>query len=159
MGPSDFFWWVGAGALIVAELLTGTFYLLMIALGFIAGAIAHLAGASAAAQYAWAALIALVAVIALRRSRWGQRRQRRDATSNPDVNLDVGAVLEVTTWHERRARVPYRGAQWDVELAPDAHEDARVYEVAAVRGSCLILADKRPPASSRAHHPLSTTKE
>jgi membrane protein implicated in regulation of membrane protease activity len=147
MSPSDFFWWVGAGGLIVAELLSGTFYLLMIALGFIAGAIAHLAGASAAVQFMSAALVALAAVLALRRSRFGRRRLRRDASANPDVNPDIGATLEVEAWHNDRARVRYRGADWDVELAPNERADARVYEISSVHGSRLIVVAKKPAGS------------
>lgn len=37
MMSGHLFWWIGVGVLVVAELLTGTFYLLMIALGFLAG--------------------------------------------------------------------------------------------------------------------------
>ena len=33
-------WWVAAGIVVAAELATGTFYLLMIALGLAAGAVA-----------------------------------------------------------------------------------------------------------------------
>jgi membrane protein implicated in regulation of membrane protease activity len=158
MAAHEFLWWIGAGALIVAELLTGTFYLLMIALGFIAGAIAKLGGASLAAQCVSAALVALAAVILLRRSRFGRRRQRRDASSNPDVVLDLGAPVEVTAWRDGHARVPYRGAEWDVELAPGEREDARFYEIAAVRDNRLVLVEKGR-ASTRSHHSVSTTKE
>lgn len=158
MAAHDFLWWIGAGALIVAELLTGTFYLLMIALGFIAGALVKLGGASLAAQCVGAALVALAAVVLLRRSRFGHRRQRRDASSNPDVVLDLGAPVEVTAWRDGHARVPYRGAEWDVELAPGEREDARFYEIASVRDNRLILVEKGR-ASRRSHHPVSTTKE
>lgn len=154
MAPNDFLWWIGAGALIVAELLTGTFYLLMVALGFLAGALVKLNGGSLAAQCVWAALVALVAIVLLRRSRFG-RRQRRDASANPDVLLDVGAPVEVSVWHERRARVPYRGAEWDVELAPGEREDAGAYEIAAVRANRLVLVERRQAS----RHSVSTTKE
>ena len=40
-------WWVLAGVLVIAELLTGTFYLLMLALGSVAAAGAAHAGAGA----------------------------------------------------------------------------------------------------------------
>ncbi|GLU31704.1 NfeD family protein [Trinickia caryophylli] len=158
MSPNEYLWWIGAGLLIVAELLTGTFYLLMVALGFVAGALARLAGADAGLQFVCAALVALAAVIMLRRSKPGRRRQRRDAASNPDVNPDIGAIVEVPVWQGGYARVPYRGAQWDVELAPGERADARVYEIAAVRGSCLVVVEKRPPPG-KPHHPLTTTKE
>ena len=158
MTPNDFLWWIGAGALIVAELLTGTFYLLMIALGFIAGALAKWGGASLAVQYLSAALVALAAVVLLRRSRFGRRRERRDASTNPDVVLDVGTTLEVVGWRDRSARVPYRGSQWDAELAPGEREDARFYEIAAVRANRLVLVEKGH-AAKRTHHSVSTTKE
>ncbi|CAB3655390.1 NfeD family protein [Trinickia soli] len=158
MTPNDFLWWIGAGALIVAELLTGTFYLLMIALGLIAGALAKLSGASLAVQYLCAALVALAAVVLLRRSKFGRRRERRDASTNPDVILDVGAPVEVLTWRDGCARVPYRGAEWDVELAPGERDDARFYEIAAVRANRLVLVEKGH-ASKRTHHSVSTTKE
>ncbi|AOK29430.1 NfeD family protein [Burkholderia singularis] len=136
-------WWIGVGVFAVAELLTGTFYLLMIALGFLAGAIAHLAGAPVQWQIAAAAFVALAAVFALRRSGLG-RRQRRDASANPDVNIDIGATLVVEQWRDRRARVQYRGAQWDVVLADGERDDAHRYEVRAVRGNCLVVAAKAP---------------
>ena len=158
MTPNDFLWWIGAGALVIAELLTGTFYLLMVALGFIVGAIAKLLGASLAVQYLCAALVALAAVVLLRRSHFGRRRERRDASTNPDVVLDIGAPVEVLAWRDGHARVPYRGAEWDVELAPGEPEDARFYEVSAVRGNRLVLIEKGR-ASKRSHHSISTTKE
>jgi len=158
MTPNDFLWWIGAGALVIAELLTGTFYLLMVALGFIAGAVAKILGASLAVQYLCAALVALAAVVLLRRSRFGRRRERRDASTNPDVVLDVGAPVEVLAWRDGHARVPYRGAEWDVELAPGEPEDARFYEISAVRANRLVLVQKGH-ASKRSHHSISTTKE
>lgn len=138
MALTGWFWWIGAGVLIVLELMSGTFYLLMIALGFVAAALARLAGAPLPVQLAVAAIVALIAVVLLRRSRFG-RTQRADAATNPDVNLDIGATLTVPEWHERRARTQYRGAAWDVELAPGEPDDARVYRVTALRGSCLVV--------------------
>ncbi|CAB3776850.1 NfeD family protein [Paraburkholderia caffeinilytica] len=142
MAPGGLFWWVGAGVLVVLELISGTFYLLMIALGCVAAAIAHLAGASADLQFAVAAGVALAAVLLLRRSRFG-RRTRKEASKNPDVNLDIGQTLSVPAWHERRARVNYRGAAWDVELAAGEPEDAQLYEIAEMRGSCLVVVASR----------------
>ncbi|MFC0403229.1 NfeD family protein [Paraburkholderia rhizosphaerae] len=147
MAIAGAFWWIGAGVLILLELMIGTFYLLMVALGFVAAALARLAGAPVAAQFAVAALVALVAVALLRRSRFG-RRKRVDAARNPDVNLDIGATLTVLEWHERRARTQYRGAAWDVELAPGEPEDARVYKITALRGSCLVVVASRPAAGA-----------
>ncbi|WP_250451476.1 NfeD family protein [Caballeronia sp. ATUFL_M2_KS44] len=137
------FWWVAAGALIVAELFTGTFYLLMIALGMIAGGIAFVAGALPHVQMGAAAVIALIAVVVLRRSRFGNWKRRSDASHDAAVNLDIGATVEVDQWRDRRARTMYRGAQWDVELAPGESEGARLYRITALDGNRLIVAAKR----------------
>jgi membrane protein implicated in regulation of membrane protease activity len=152
VGPHALFWWVGAGVLIVAELMTGTFYLLMIALGFLAGALAYELGVSLDFQFVIAALVGLIAVTVLRRSRFGRRRRNTDASTDPGVNLDIGESLNVPGWEGRRARVMYRGAQWDVELAPGEPEDARLYEIKAVRGRCLIVGVPRDTAPGGARH-------
>ncbi|HDR9133364.1 NfeD family protein [Burkholderia vietnamiensis] len=135
------FWWIGVGVLVVAELLTGTFYLLMIALGFLAGGLLQFAGFAPHVQLGAAAAVAIVAMIALGRSGLG-RKQKRDTSTNPDVNLDIGATLTVDAWHDGRARVQYRGADWDVELANGERDDAHVYRVSAVRGNCLVVVAK-----------------
>jgi membrane protein implicated in regulation of membrane protease activity len=142
VAPGGLFWWIGAGVLVVLELISGTFYLLMIALGCVAAALAHVAGAAADVQFAVAAVVALAAVVLLRRSRFG-RRKREQASRNPDVNLDIGQTLTVPAWHERRARVSYRGAAWDVELAAGEPEDAQLYEITELRGSCLVVVASR----------------
>ena len=51
-------WWVAAGVAVAAELATGTFYLLMIALGMAAGALAAHAGAAQPVQLVVAAIVA-----------------------------------------------------------------------------------------------------
>lgn len=152
MGPHGLFWWIGAGVLIVAELMTGTFYLLMIALGFLAGVLAYELGAPLDLQMVAAALVALVAVIALRRSRFGRRRRMVDASTDPGVNLDIGSIVPVAEWRDARARTMYRGAEWDVELAPGEPEDAHLYEIKAVRGSCLIVVARRSGSVAHGAH-------
>ncbi|WP_244813631.1 NfeD family protein [Caballeronia sp. Lep1P3] len=142
MATNGLIWWIAAGALIVTELFTGTFYLLMIALGLIAGGIAFAVGLALHVQLGVAALVALIAVVALRRSRFGSWK-RRDASRDSAVNLDIGATLEVAEWHDGRARAMYRGAQWDVELAPGESEGARWYRITALDGSRLVVAAKR----------------
>ncbi|GGD52835.1 NfeD family protein [Caballeronia grimmiae] len=142
MALNGLIWWIAAGVLIVTELFTGTFYLLMIALGLLAGGIAFAVGLELHVQLGVAALVALVAVVLLRRSRFGSWK-RRDASRDTAVNLDIGATVEVAQWHDRRARAMYRGAEWDVELAPGESEGARLYCITALEGSRLVVAAKR----------------
>jgi membrane protein implicated in regulation of membrane protease activity len=143
MAANGLFWWIGAGALVLLELMSGTFYLLMIALGFIAGGISHLFGAGLEIELLVAALVAMIAVAVLRRSKLGRRIIRRDASHDPGVNLDIGETLKVNEWHEGRARALYRGAEWDIELAPGETEGARLYRITAFSGNTLVVAAKR----------------
>lgn len=139
----ELFWWVCVGVMIVIELISGTFYLLIIALGFVAAGLAYQLGAQVEVQVALAVAIAFVALIKLRFSRFGQRRRHKDIAYNRDVNIDIGALLHVVDWQNYRARTTYRGTWWDVELTPGEPEDARFYEVTAVRGNCLLVAAKK----------------
>ena len=145
---SGLFWWIGAGVLIVLELMHGTFYLLMVALGFIAAAFAHLAGLDLSLQLGVAAAVSLAAMLLLRKSRFGRKtRTRAEAAHNPDVNLDIGSTLTVSEWHDGHARTNYRGASWDVELAPGEREDAHLYEITALHGNCLVVVASRHAAA------------
>ena len=128
--------------LVIGELMTGTFYLLMVAIGLLAGGLAALVGLAFPAQAIVAAIIAVFGIAGLRRSRYG-RVTREDAARNRNVNLDIGEVLRVDAWSpERRARVQYRGAAWDVELAPHATASGGEFRIVEVRGNVLVVAPK-----------------
>jgi membrane protein implicated in regulation of membrane protease activity len=133
-------WMVGAGILVVAELFTGTFYLLMIAIGLAFGGIAALLGLNGPVQTLIAALVGLVATAVLHRSRFG-RPAKQSATRDQNVNLDIGGRVTVPGWHDGRARVMYRGALWDVELGSGAIAEAGDFRIVEVQGNRLIVAN------------------
>ena len=143
--PGSTFWWVAAGVAVAAELGTGTFYLLMIAAGLAAGAIAAHLGAGANAQVVAAALVGAAATVA-----WHWARTRRMAVAPPtpanrDVNLDVGERVHVDRWGaDGTARVQYRGTGWNARLAPGAPARPGPHRVAAVEGNWLVLAPAAP---------------
>lgn len=133
-------WLVVAGILVIAELFTGTFYLLMIAIGLGAGALAALSGASGPVQTLVAAAVGLAATAILHRSRFG-KPAKSNPTRDRNVNLDIGQRVAVPEWHDGRARVMYRGALWDVELGPGALPEAGDYRIVEVLGNRLIVAN------------------
>lgn len=133
-------WLVAAGVLIALELFTGTFYLLMIAIGMLAAALAAVLGFDQPMQVTVAAVVGVIATVLLRRSRWG-RKTRSDATRDPNVNIDIGQDIIVDAWEHGRSRVMYRGAMWDVELCPTAQAGAGRFRIVEVQGSRLIVAN------------------
>ena len=138
-------WFVLAGVTVALEMFTGTFYLLMIGIGLVAGGLAALIGVPRAGQFAVAAIIGIITTLALRRSRYG-RFSRREAARDPNVNLDIGQVLKIETWSPAgdgvmTARTLYRGAEWDVELERGAEPRPGIFVIREVRGNRLIVAN------------------
>jgi membrane protein implicated in regulation of membrane protease activity len=136
-------WFVLAGVLVILEMFTGTFYLLMIGVGMTAGGVSALMGASGEVQLLVAAVVGVIATYGLRRSKLG-KVTRRDVARDPNVNLDIGQHVMVEAWsgsegEARTARVTYRGAQWDVELEHGASARPGSFVIREVRGSRLIV--------------------
>lgn len=133
-------WLALAGALIILELFSGTFYLLMIALGMLAGALAAFACATEALQLLVAAVVGVVATAMLRRS----RPRRIEAANDPNINIDIGQTLHVPDWHsdQETARVMYRGAMWDVDLASGGVARPGQFVIREIRGSRLVVSNQ-----------------
>ena len=87
-------WWLMAGIAVIAELLTGTLYLLMVAIGLAAAAIAAHLGAGETLQVVVAAAVSGATVLAcyLRQKRLGALHihQHHDQFSHLAGGLDVG---------------------------------------------------------------------
>ena len=141
-------WFAVACVLIILEMASGTFYLLMIAIGAAAGGIAALSGLHGTVQCIIAAVVAALATYALRRSRYG-RSEQIDAARDPGVNIDIGQTLEVDAWRNvhgapSTARVMYRGALWDVELAAGDAATPGIFVIQEMQGNRLIVSNRGP---------------
>ena len=138
-------WLVLAGVLVILEIFSGTFYLLMIAIGMAAGALLAWFGVGDTAQVIVAAIVAVIATYLLRKSKYG-KIQTTDAARDPNVNMDIGQILSIDEWKNEQgeqyvARVTYRGAMWDVELEENADPRPGLFKIREIRGSCLIVAN------------------
>lgn len=132
-------WWIAAGAAVATELMTGTFYLLMLALGLVAGALAAHLGWELTAQLVSAAVIGGLAVGALHLRRRHQPRAPQ-ATANKDVNLDIGEQVHVDAWAtDGQARARYRGAEWQIQLAAGCAAVTGPQRIVEVAGNRLIV--------------------
>jgi membrane protein implicated in regulation of membrane protease activity len=132
-------WWVATGVLVAAELATGTFYLLMLALGAAAAAIAAHLGGAFNGQLLAAALIGGGAVAGWHVKRRGEPAAP-PASENRDVNLDIGETVHVAAWDaEGAAQVSYRGANWSVRYAGNGTPQPGAHVIRAVDGNRLLL--------------------
>lgn len=141
-------WSILAGALVILEMFTGTFYLLMFAVGMAAGGAAAWLGLGLLAQIIIAAVVCVAATVALRRTRFGRKEDKVRARMDPNVVLDIGRMLDVPAWQTRAgvhtARIRYRGADWDVQLdeKEKAVPVAGMFVITEVRGNTLIVRNR-----------------
>jgi membrane protein implicated in regulation of membrane protease activity len=132
-------WWIAAAALIGAELVTGTFYLLAIGVAAALGGVAALLGAGAEVQFAVAGVLGVVLTMIAHRWRLAQ------AEPPQQPPLDVGQAVHVTEWKsDGTARVAYRGSDWDAELAAPGTPRAETMYIVATRANVLVVSDRKP---------------
>lgn len=132
-------WWLAAGVMVAAELLTGTFYLLMVTLGLVAAAIAAHMGVPLTAQIMTAAVVSGGSVVAwyfLKKPRPGQPSARADRS----VHLDVGENILIDSWNpDGTTQVKYRGATWTAIHRPGVTPSTGMHRVAELVGNRLLV--------------------
>jgi membrane protein implicated in regulation of membrane protease activity len=137
-------WWIAAGTAVAVELATGTFYLLMVALGLASAAAAAHLGLAGSTQVTVAALVGSGAT-----ALWHWKRMHAPtslpARENRDVNFDVGETVHVNAWSaERTTQVAYRGSSWTAHLQPGCAAAPGAHEVVAVEGNWLVVRPTLP---------------
>ncbi|MFN3437588.1 MAG: NfeD family protein [Acidovorax sp.] len=132
-------WWLAAGAVVVTELLTGTFYLLMVAVGLVAAALAAHLGLPIALQIVSAAIVGGGAVVA-----WYLIKKRRpgdpSARADRNVNLDVGETIMIDSWNpDGTTSVKYRGATWTAIHRAGVTPSTGMHRVSELVGNRLLV--------------------
>ena len=134
-------WAIVGLVLVIAELLTGTFYLLMLGVAAFGAAGAAWLGFGFGAQIIVAAIVAAVGC-------YGVHLYRVRGGSKAMPSLDAGMPATFEAWIDsaaRRARVRYRGAPWEAHVqGEDAPEPGAMLYVVDVDGNTLKVAAKRP---------------
>ena len=139
MGESTL-WWLLAGAAVAVELMTGTFYLLMLAVGLASGALAAHLGLAPVGQMLIAAVVGGGFVAA-----WHWYRSKRpaplSANANRDVHLDIGEPIHVARWNvDGTATVKFRGAQWTAVAAnPEESSSPGNFKIKEMLGNRLVI--------------------
>ena len=141
----DLLWAILGLALVLVELVTGTFYLLMLAIAAFGAALAAWLGQPFGVQAVVAAVIAGAGC-------YGVHVYRAKSAKQQMAPVDAGQPARFENWVDQgagRARVRYRGASWDalVEMIPEkaaAFEEGAPLYVISVNGNTLKVTDRRP---------------
>jgi membrane protein implicated in regulation of membrane protease activity len=126
-------------ALVVVELLSGTFYLLVLAVA--AGGAAALAyfGFAFGAQAGFATALAVIGVVFVHHFR------ARTGKGGRSINaIDVGQRVTLESWinePQGLARVHYRGTLWEAKVVGERGADKTFY-IRGVDGSTLHIASE-----------------
>ena len=113
----DYLIWTILGfVLVIVELMTGTFYLLVLGVGARVAAFAAWMGAPFLVQVAVAGVIASIGTWMVQK--WHATQRKDGDQSNA---IDVGQMVTMVNWinqPEGMLRVKYRGAEWDARIKP-----------------------------------------
>jgi membrane protein implicated in regulation of membrane protease activity len=132
-------WWLLTGGAVAVELLTGTFYLLMLAIGLGAAAVAAHLGMGLVVQLVVAAVVGGGAVVVWHLQQ-GRKGADLPAQANPNVNMDIGEILQVSTWNaDGTADVQYRGARWTAIHRAGVTPATGAHRVSEIIGNRLLL--------------------
>ena len=133
------YWFVLALTMLGLEMVTGTFYLLMVSIAMAVGGVMALLGFDLTWQFAVCGLAGVAVTVILRR----MKSTHPDGASS--LKLDIGQPVRLISWSEEgSARVHYRGAEWDAEPeSADTPRDGALY-IHAIQGSKLILTHHKP---------------
>jgi membrane protein implicated in regulation of membrane protease activity len=129
---------MAAVVLVIAEMNSGTFYLVAVAFGLAAAGLAAYLGMAWGGQVAIAALLCTVSIAGI--YRWKQ--QQEPILKQGNHAYDIGQSVQALRWSdERHARISYRGAEWDAELAGTASADTvrKTWLIREIAGSRLII--------------------
>lgn len=128
------YWFLLALSLLIFEIVTGTFYMLVLSLAVAIGGVTAWLGLGFPLQLFLCATAGILGIVLLR------RLKTATPADTSSQNLDIGQPVQVIAWRESgTARVHYRGAQWDAEPeSADTPHSATMY-IRAIRGSVLIL--------------------
>ena len=134
-------WAIVGMVLVITELLTGTFYLLMLGIAAFGAALAAWLGLDFGVQ-------AIVFLVVAGVGCYGVHVYRSRNSAQQMAPIDAGMPANFESWVDagsRLARVRYRGATWDARVeGADAVEPGATLVVLAADGNTLKVAKNRP---------------
>jgi len=131
-------WWILAGVLVAAELFTGTFYLLLLALAAGFGALTVHAGFGTVEQISVAAVTGVFSLLVWRTLKLRLLKQN-DLGAATD-SFDIGQTVFVPKWCATGpTRIHYRGTEWSCVITANAHPLAGPHRIAQILNNQLIL--------------------
>ncbi|HZW51813.1 MAG TPA: NfeD family protein [Rudaea sp.] len=134
-------WLLIGMTLVIVELLTGTFYLLVLGIACFGGSASAFFGHTFGTQAIVAGCVAALGVVLV-------HAYRARNAARQMAPIDAGMPANFESWIDKSAglaRVRYRGAAWDARIEESASlEPGSLVYVVAANGNTLKVTVKRP---------------
>ncbi len=132
-------WTIIALGALIAELLFAVYYMLAVALGLGAAGVTAAYTPSLVLQLIAGGVVMAIGLYLCHRIRRKERRAEPPASSNPNVNMDIGQTLSIEWASTGESRASYRGASWVVKARSSEPQASGMFRIVEVDGSTLIV--------------------
>jgi len=136
-------WAITGIALIIVEMLTGSFYLLVLGIAALAAAGAAWLGFSFWIQAVVIAAVAVTGVLLV-------KKFRGRSVPASQRSLDIGQSVMLESWISEAdgvARVNYRNAQWEARVTGERVAGGKIFYIHGVDGNTLQVSASKPERS------------
>lgn len=134
-------WFVIAGGCLIAELFSGTFYLLIFGVAFGLAGIVGLFNVAFIVQLLIVLIASIGGLAIVRKSRL--KAKNKVMNDDSDLSLDIGQKITISAWRNEGdafvATTKYRGASWQVRYQRNEPPIPGTYQIVAVDGNVLVV--------------------
>lgn len=132
-------WFIVAGGCLIAELFSGTFYLLIIGIAFGLAGVAGVFDTSLLVQLLIILIASVLGLVIVRNSRLKNKKNAQSAEK--DLVLDIGQKVQVSDWQKEGesyiGMTKYRGASWQVCYHGEISPVSGSYQISGIDGNVL----------------------
>jgi len=129
-------WWILMGFLLVAELFTGSLYLLMLAISAAIGGVCAYLELDVLNQLLIASVAGVCSLVSCYLIRRNIKKSKEGDITN---HLDIGAFVMVDEWlQDGTTQVKHRGANWTA-VCIESNKVIGLHQVTAINGTRLVI--------------------
>ena len=136
-------WYIAAFCLVIVEMLTGTYFLLILAAGLTSAGTVSMLGGQLIDQVGTTLLVSVIGLVVLYVCHKTQSKASVSPVENPEVFINIGMTITVPCWNQdRTARITYRGTPWNARLERDVSSkffQPGIFRISSIQDATLIL--------------------
>lgn len=130
------YWIIGGIILLISEMLTGGFFMIFLAVGFFAGALAASLNLNSTSQVVACAVVSVVGGLTLRKPI--QKRLLKTITISADIGKEIRVDQAIDP--HKTTRITYQGTSWNAtNLGDQALKEGDHVTIVGIDGNTLLI--------------------